>query len=236
MLKIPAWLCAGLLVSAVAAAQQPESKSSAPKSIGERIAGLQKIEGFVPLYWDANGGRMLMEIPRFDTELLYQLSLPAGIGSNPIGLDRGQLGGSHVVVFQRIGPKVLMAQPNYRYRAITDNAAERRAVEDSFAKSVLWGFKVEAAEGNRVLVDATQFFRARGHRSSAPDSAGAVPHGRQPERLSSAPHEGFPAEHGSGDDHHVYHRRRSGASPLPGRPHRPVPHCAGASLVRRVAG
>ncbi len=158
MNKTMTWLVIGLLTAVSAAAQE-----NRPKTIAERTGGLQKIDGYMPLYWDANGGRMLMEIARFDAELLYQLSLPAGVGSNPIGLDRGQLGDSHVVVFQRFGPKVLMTQPNYRYRAISDSVAERKAVEDSFARSVLWGFKVEAAEGGRVLVDATAFFLRDAH-------------------------------------------------------------------------
>ena len=92
------------------------------------------------------------------------MSLPAGLGSNPVGLDRGQLGDSSVITFERIGPKVLMAQPNYSYRAISSNEAERRAVKESFAQSVLWGFKVEAEEGARVLVDATAFFMRDAHR------------------------------------------------------------------------
>ncbi len=160
MKRVAAWLCVGLVSVAAVSAQPAENK---PKSFADRTAGLQKIDGYMPLYWDASGGKMLMEIARFNTELLYQLSLPAGVGSNPIGLDRGQLGDSHVVVFQRVGPKVLMVQQNYRYRAITDNVAERRAVEDSFAKSVLWGFKVEASDGDRVLVDATSFFLRDAH-------------------------------------------------------------------------
>ncbi len=159
MKSVAAWLCIAL-VSVTAVSAQPADK---PKTIADRTSGLQKIDGYMPLYWDANGGRMLMEISRFNTEILYQLSLPAGIGSNPIGLDRGQLGDSHVVVFQRIGPKVLMVQQNYRYRAVTDSASERRAVEDSFARSVLWGFRAEASEGDRVLVDATSFFIRDAH-------------------------------------------------------------------------
>jgi hypothetical protein len=163
MRKTAAWLCVAVLCATGAAAQQQKGEESAPKSVAERTKGLQMIDGFLPLYWDGDAGKMLMEISRFDTELLYQLSLPAGVGSNPVGLDRGQLGDSHVVTFQRIGPKVLMVQPNYRYRAITQNAAERRAVEDSFAKSVLWGFKVEVTDGSRVIVDATQFFLRDAH-------------------------------------------------------------------------
>jgi len=133
------------------------------KTIAARTTGLQKMDGFVPVYWDAANGKMLMEISRFNTEFLYQVSLPTGVGSNPLGLDRGQLGGSHVVRFERIGPKVLMIEANYSFRAISPDAAERRAVEESFAQSVLWGFKVEASEGNRVLVDATAFFLRDAH-------------------------------------------------------------------------
>lgn len=129
-----------------------------PATITAKTANLQKIDGYVPIYWDAAQGKMWMEISRFNKEMLYQTSLPAGIGSNDIGLDRGRLGSSQVVYFERVGQKVLMIQPNYRYRALSNDEAERRAVADSFARSVIWGFKVEAAEGNRVLVDATALF------------------------------------------------------------------------------
>ena len=147
------------LVAVPAAAQE----KPADKTITARTAGWQKIDGYVPLYWDAANGRMWMEIARFNREFLYQVSLPTGVGSNPIGLDRGQLGKTALVIFERIGPKVLMIESNYRYRALTNDAAERRAVEESFARSVLWGFKVEAVEGDRVLVDATQFFMRDAH-------------------------------------------------------------------------
>ena len=133
------------------------------QTIAAKTANLQKIDGYVPLYWDAASGKMWMEIARLNTELLYQTSLPAGIGSNPIGLDRGQLGGTYIVQFERVGPKVLMIQPNYRYRALSNDEAERRAVADSFARSVIWGFKVEASEGDKVLVDATSFFLRDAH-------------------------------------------------------------------------
>ncbi|HZM89101.1 MAG TPA: zinc-dependent metalloprotease, partial [Blastocatellia bacterium] len=133
------------------------------KTISARVAGLQKLDGYVPLYWDAVNGKMFMEISRFNSEFLYQVSLPTGVGSNPLGLDRGQLGDSHVVRFERIGPKVLLVQSNYRYRALSSDPAERRAVEESFAQSVLWGFKVEASEGERVLVDSTAFFLRDAH-------------------------------------------------------------------------
>ena len=134
-----------------------------PLKISERTRQWTRMDGFVPMYWDELSGRLYLEIARFDQELLYQTSLPAGLGSNPIGLDRGQLGQTAVVTFRRIGPKVLLTQANYRFRALSQDAAERRAVADSFATSVLWGFKVEAAEDGRVLVDATEFLLRDGH-------------------------------------------------------------------------
>jgi hypothetical protein len=155
-------------LSLPAAAQTPapattDRDKAALPTITDRTDGLQRLDGFVPLFWDERGGRLLLEIGAFDRELLYVVSLPAGLGSNPVGLDRGQLGDTYVVTFQRVGPRVLMTQPNYRFRAITDDPAERRAVADSFARSVLWGFKVEAETGGRVLVDATDFFLRDAH-------------------------------------------------------------------------
>jgi hypothetical protein len=123
-----------------------------------KTSKLQKFDGYIPLYWDAENGKLLMQISRFGEELLYQSSLPAGVGSNPIGLDRGLLGQTQIVTFDRVGPKVLMTASNYRFRAISDDAAERRAVADSFARSVMWSFKVEASDATSVLVDATEFF------------------------------------------------------------------------------
>jgi len=153
------------LAAAAAAAQDDKDKQPPDKlpTIAAKVEKLQKIDGYMPLYWQPSAGKLFMEIARFNQEMLYQVSLPAGLGSNPVGLDRGQLGSSSVITFERIGPKVLMTQPNYDYRAISSNEAEKRAVRESFAQSVLWGFKVDAEEGDRVLVDATAFFLRDAH-------------------------------------------------------------------------
>ncbi len=133
------------------------------QTIATKTANLQKIDGYIPLYWDSANGKMWMEISRFNEEFLIQTSLPAGVGSNTIGLDRGQPGDGRVVFFERNGSKIFLVQPNYRYRALTNDAAEKKAVKDSFAQSVLWGFKVEATDGDNVLVDATNFFLRDAH-------------------------------------------------------------------------
>jgi hypothetical protein len=126
-------------------------------TIQEKTNGLKRLSGYFNLYWDGNAGKLWLEIDKLDSEVLYQTSLPAGLGSNDIGLDRGLLGSTRIVKFSRVGPKVLLIQSNYNYRAVTNDAAEKRAVEESFAQSVLWGFAIEAESDNKVLVDATDF-------------------------------------------------------------------------------
>src|SRR5579862_2962347 len=124
-------------------------------SIEERTTGMQKLDGYFPLYWDERTGSLFLEIPRFNAEFLLATGLAAGLGSNDIGLDRGQEGGGRLVSFQRVGPKVFLVQPQESFRSSSSNAAERKSVEDSFAKSILWGFTVAAESNGHVLVDAT---------------------------------------------------------------------------------
>lgn len=128
-------------------------------SIADKTKGLEKRDGFVPLYWDPASGKLWMELGpgRLSQELLYVTGAPTGLGSNDIGVDRGQIGRERIVRFQRIGNKLLMVQPNYGFRSSDTSAAARRGVEESFATSTLWGFKVEAETGGTVLVDATDF-------------------------------------------------------------------------------
>ncbi len=132
-------------------------------TIAEKTVGLTKMDGFLPLYWDAKGGKMFLEFGKLDEEFLYYSSLPAGLGSNDVGLDRGQLGRPHLVRLERNGPKVLLMEQNERFRAVTGSAAEKRAVEQSFARSAVWGFTVEAESDGRILVDATNFFLRDAH-------------------------------------------------------------------------
>jgi len=144
------------------AAETPQAPAQMP-TIGEKTAGMQKLPGYFNLYWDAKQGKLWLEIDKWGTEFLYQSGLPAGIGSNDIGLDRGQLGATRIVRFDRSGPKVLLMQENLEYRAVSNDPDERRAVRDSFAESALWGFTVAAEEKDRALVDATDFFLRDAH-------------------------------------------------------------------------
>lgn len=131
--------------------------------ITEKTSSMRKLPGFFNLYWDDREGKLWLEIDKWDSEFLFLDSLQAGVGSNDIGLDRGQVGEGHVVKFNRVGPKVLLTQVNYSFRATSDNPAEQRAVTDAFAQSVMWGFEVGAIDGDRVLVDATAFYLQDAH-------------------------------------------------------------------------
>ncbi len=145
---------------------QRKNKSAASintSAIASKTNGMKKYEGFFNFYYNEKEDKILIEIDKFDQEFLYVNSLAAGVGSNDIGLDRNQLGNERVVKFDRRGPKILLVQPNYRYRALSDNEDERKAVEDAFAKSVLWGFKLITEENGKVLVDATDFLMQDAH-------------------------------------------------------------------------
>lgn len=146
------------LATVVLLAASAFSHAQTLPTIEDTVANAQLMEGYFNLYWDASSGKMYWEIDELEVEFLYQVSMASGLGSNPVGIDRGQLRGTYVLSPKRIGPRILLMQPNYRYRASSDNELERQAVEDSFAPSVLWGFDIVAESDDRALVDATDFF------------------------------------------------------------------------------
>ena len=179
------------------------------QSIEQRTAGMQKIDGYFPLYWDDRAGSMFLEIPRMDTEFLMATGLAAGLGSNDIGLDRGQGGGGRVLYFQRVGPKVLLVQPNQSFRSSSSNPLERRSVEDLVREIGAFGFTVAAEAGAHVLVDATDFFlrdaigAARARCDRAP-TASTGPGARSTCRNTK----GFPKNTEVDDDTDLRQRRR----------------------------
>ncbi len=141
----------------------PGSTAALPP-IAEVTAGAERREGLFVTYLDAGAGKLWLELPpptgaRGECgRCLYVEALQTGLGSNPVGLDRGQLGPARAVVWRRVGQRVLLEQPNLRYRALTDDRDEVRATEESFARSVLWGADIAAAEADgRSLVDLTPF-------------------------------------------------------------------------------
>ena len=135
--------------------------------ISQQLPTFDEFDGFIDMYWDETSGRLLLKVEEFDEPFLYQSSLARGIGSNELGLDRGQLGSTRVVEFQRSGPKILLMQNNLDYRASSDNAYERRAVEESFARSVVWGFESLGTVGGATIIDATEFLIRDAHGISA---------------------------------------------------------------------
>ena len=135
-------------------------------NLSEFISDLDKKEGYLNFYWDDNKGKIYLEIKNLNQELIYINYLSAGIGSNDLGLDRGQIGGTRIIKFVKMGPKILMVQPNYKYRAISNNEEEIKSVEDAFAKSTLWGFQIVASDKNKYLIDISDFVIRDSHRIS----------------------------------------------------------------------
>ena len=135
--------------------KQAEDEPKKIPTIQEKSSEWQKFEGFQSFFWDEKGGKVWLEISAWNREFLFVHSLSTGLGSNPIGLDRGQLGQEHVCRFERVGPKVLLIAKNLKYRALSPDENERRAVNESFAPSVLWGGQIGAETDGIVLVDVT---------------------------------------------------------------------------------
>ena len=136
----------------------PAAAQESLPSIAEKTRGTTAMEGFFNLHWDEGQGILYWEMDLAGGEFLYQISMGSGLGSNPVGIDRGQLRGTYVLEAKRVGPRVLLMQPNHRFQARSDNPLEVQAVRDAFAPSVYWGFDIVARTGERVLVDATPFF------------------------------------------------------------------------------
>ncbi|MEQ8926337.1 MAG: DUF5117 domain-containing protein, partial [Fulvivirga sp.] len=155
-----------LFIGCTAYANSINTANKNSDGISAKTEGMKKQEGFFNYYYDSKTDKVFLEIDKLDQEFLYVQSLAAGIGSNDIGLDRNQMGRERVVKFIRRGPKILMLQPNYSYLAKSDNEDERKSVEDAFAQSVLWGFRVEAEDKNKVLIDLSDFLMDDAHNVS----------------------------------------------------------------------
>ncbi|GAB2467319.1 hypothetical protein GCM10011375_31690 [Hymenobacter qilianensis] len=141
--------------AALAQQAAPATKAAAKPtgSLAAQVKGMQKFDGYFPFYYDQKTGKIFLEVERFDQEFLYFGSLASSVGK---GIERGQ-SSSAIAKFIRVGGKILLIEPNYDYRAVTDNADEQRAVDNAFAKSVIWGFAPVATEGSKVLIDLTPF-------------------------------------------------------------------------------
>lgn len=161
---IGCYLAASQLALAAPAAAQAEAANSA---VAEFTAKLQAHEGFFTFYHDQANGKIYLQVPRQSAtnqaQFIFQTSLPWGLGSNDIGLDRGQLGATRLASFFIEGNKVLLMQHNTQFRANTDNVAERASINEAFADSVIAGFEVVAADAQHVLIDYTPFLLSDTH-------------------------------------------------------------------------
>ncbi len=147
-------LLAGVLLSFGSAALRAAEDLPA---ISLRAAGLDRHDGFLPYYWDARKGVLLVEISRWNDDFLYGAGLASGSGIIETFLDRGQLGNLGLCRFERSGPRALLVQKQTTNRSGVADPEQTRVVEESFPTSILAALPIVAEEGSRVLVDATEF-------------------------------------------------------------------------------
>src|SRR5580658_4936509 len=125
----------------------PNAKPEQPTpSIETKTASMRHMPGLFALDWDDKSGRLFLKIPRFNEDFLYIETLPYGVGSSDLGLDRGEVSNARVVRFERFGPKILLVQPNEDFRSSSSDPAEQLSVLQSFPESVLAGFTVAAED------------------------------------------------------------------------------------------
>ena len=194
------------------------------------------MDGLLPLDWDAKAGKLYLEIPHLNTDLLYAHSLPFGVGSNDLGLDRGQVSSGAIVRFERTGPKVLLIEPNELFRSSSSDSAERLVVRQSFPESVLFGFKVEAEDpSGAVLVDATDFFLRDAHgvaETLANAKQGAYKLDPTRSTIALDRTRAFPMRHRNRVDSHLRFRRSQQSQfRAPGNSRRARRHGSRASVV-----
>ncbi len=162
-LSVPAMklrLAAALLASApILVAAQP-APAPGPAQV---LQGTTAQTGLLPVNVDRRQGRIIVTLPAPDAEgiagrFVYVASLETGLGSAPIGLDRGLAGGSKILVFRRVGRKIVAEIENSRFRSATGTPAEQAGVRDSFAYSTIWMGDIagETPDG-RLLVDIASF-------------------------------------------------------------------------------
>ncbi|MEM6717716.1 MAG: zinc-dependent metalloprotease [Bacteroidota bacterium] len=123
----------------------------------------QQFTGFFNFSYEEKTDKIFLEVEKLNEDFLYVYSLASGVGSNDIGLDRGQIGDGVVVQFQKMGNKLMLVQPNLKYRANTTNDLERKSVEQAFAKSVLFGFPIISEKDTKYTVDLTPFLLQDAH-------------------------------------------------------------------------
>jgi hypothetical protein len=129
----------------------------------QKTKAMQGFGGYFNFYYEESNDKIFLVVDQLNKEFLYVSALAAGVGSNDIGLDRGQLGNSVIVKFVKRGNKLLLIQPNLKYRAITNNIEEKKSVEEAFAQSVLFGFPIEERQDNAYLIDLTNFILSDAH-------------------------------------------------------------------------
>jgi len=166
---VPFLLAICLLAAAAPAPAATPDAAAKAKTLAAKTAGMEKRSGLLDVWVDKKAGKLWLAVPPPDKDgtvgsYIYSEGILTGLGSNPVGLDRGQLGDTRVVTLRQVGGRLLVEQPNLRFRALSEDAVERRTVQESFATSVLWAGEIAVTDPDgRSLVDFTSFLVRDAH-------------------------------------------------------------------------
>jgi hypothetical protein len=133
-----------------------EPRATSDSKTPNPLAGFEVREGVFNLHVNKKTNKIYARLPKADEDgvslrLIHSARLTAGLGSNPVGLDRGWGEGGRVIVFRRMGDKMIIEEENLRYRADANNPLEARAVKESFARSFMASLPIVSTKGNRLL-------------------------------------------------------------------------------------
>lgn len=152
-------LVGGMLCCTLAIGQEDKEKDRSRISVSK----MEQRAGLFSFWWDDEKGKIWLQVKPKSDSFIYVTSLATGLGSNPVGLDRGQMGETRLVRFKRVGPTLFLEQLNTSYRASSSSPTEKRAVADSFAASIIWSGKIETGDDDSKVVDITSLLMRDAH-------------------------------------------------------------------------
>lgn len=163
-MKTKIWLL--LIFGATLSLSYAQAVKKKKNVVSENLTEAKKHLGFFDFRYEEATGKLFLYVDKtnqIEQEFLYINSLSAGIGSNDIGLDRGQLGDERLVYFKKMGNKLMLIQPNLAYRSSAENKLEQQSIAQAFAKSVLYGFTIHKTTATHYVLDITSFLLQDSH-------------------------------------------------------------------------
>ncbi|MDM7914142.1 MAG: zinc-dependent metalloprotease [Candidatus Eisenbacteria bacterium] len=136
----------------------PSEPDDGLKAFDEVVSGLERTDGFFPIYRDRDRGKLYLEIPQEQLGQEFLLAITRSGGDGDL-FDNAAMLDSYVCLFRREGKKVQLYRPNPSFVAPGDSAFAR-AIERGVSGSVVIALDLAARphpERKSLLVDPSPF-------------------------------------------------------------------------------